>query len=149
MNTAQLITNYREVRKRLMGNIPPPESVAVEEQQPEPEIERQEFVSRVIVPKAIPGRLVSFHIRDVVCFYYGYRPDQFLQANRREPFCTHRQMAMYLCLKRTKLSLQNIGKAFRGRDHTTIINARRKIQKLIDNGDQQIIYDIERIEELL
>ncbi len=38
---------------------------------------------------------------------------------------------MYLCRELTDLSLPKIGQQFGGRDHTTVINADRKIRKLM------------------
>ena len=44
---------------------------------------------------------------------------------------TARQVAMYLTRELTELSLPKIGEQYGGRDHTTVIHANKKIQKLI------------------
>ncbi|MDD5627695.1 MAG: chromosomal replication initiator protein DnaA [Elusimicrobia bacterium] len=43
-----------------------------------------------------------------------------------------RQVAMYLASVMTELSSTDIGRAFGGRDHTTVLHARKKIQKILD-----------------
>jgi len=42
---------------------------------------------------------------------------------------------MYLCGTMTTESLQNIGKALGGRDHTTIIHGQKKIASEIDKDE--------------
>ena len=44
---------------------------------------------------------------------------------------TARHIAMYLCRELTDLLLPKIGQQFGGRDHTTVINADRKIRSLM------------------
>ena len=44
---------------------------------------------------------------------------------------------MYLCKALTSFSYPEIGKAFGGKDHSTVIHAVKKIEKLIDN-DQRL-----------
>jgi len=49
-----------------------------------------------------------------------------------------RHVAMYLCRELTELSLPKIGQQFGGRDHTTVINADRKIRSLM--AERRSIY---------
>ncbi len=60
-----------------------------------------------------------------------------LKANRRtKNIVFPRQIAMYLSRQLTNLSLPEIGQAFGGKDHTTILHAFKKIEKeLIKNKD--------------
>jgi len=54
-----------------------------------------------------------------------------LQSKRRnKSIAVPRQIAMYLSRRMTKLSLQEIGGYFGGRDHTTVLHANRKIEEL-------------------
>jgi len=46
---------------------------------------------------------------------------------------------MYLCRELTDLSLPKIGQQFGGRDHTTVIHAVDKIQRLM--GERKQVYD--------
>ncbi|MBN2584805.1 MAG: chromosomal replication initiator protein DnaA [Planctomycetes bacterium] len=57
-----------------------------------------------------------------------------LQSKRRnKSISTPRQIAMYLARRMTKLSLEEIGGYFGGRDHTTVLHADRKIEELLPN----------------
>ena len=50
---------------------------------------------------------------------------------RTEAILFSRHVAMYLCRKLTHASLADIGRAFGGRDHSTVIHAEAKIQALV------------------
>ncbi|VAX37473.1 Chromosomal replication initiator protein DnaA [hydrothermal vent metagenome] len=58
-----------------------------------------------------------------------------------------KQTAMYLTRKLTTLSLPEIGKAFGGKDHTTVLHACKKMEKeILNNQDiQKKIQEVERI----
>ena len=58
---------------------------------------------------------------------------------------TARQIAMYVFRNLTELSYPSIARLFGGRDHTTVIHAVDKIQKLMSERKQ--IYD--QVTELL
>jgi chromosomal replication initiation ATPase DnaA len=79
---------------------------------------------------ATPFRLSCATIRREVAGYYRI-PLSAIDARRRL-FSTvlPRQVAMYLCKTLTSRSLPEIGQQFGGRDHTTILHAVRKIERL-------------------
>ena len=52
--------------------------------------------------------------------------------SRRSEVAFPRQLAMYLACTLTDLSTTDIGRAFGGRDHTTVIHARNKIKKMLE-----------------
>lgn len=52
--------------------------------------------------------------------------------SRLRPFVRARQVAMYLTRDLTMMSLPQIGRAFGGRDHTTVLHAVRFVQAQID-----------------
>ena len=59
--------------------------------------------------------------------------------SRQRPLVTARQIAMYVFRNLTELSYPSIARLFGGRDHTTVIHAVDKIQKLMSERKQ--IYD--------
>ncbi len=65
-----------------------------------------------------------------------------INGRRRTANIAHpRQVAMYLARKHTELSLQDIGEAFGGRDHGTVIHAARSIEQKIakDNHLRELV----------
>lgn len=59
-----------------------------------------------------------------------------LSKRRNRSVTRPRQVAMALAKELTSHSLPEIGDAFGGRDHTTVIHACRKIKELLqENGD--------------
>lgn len=66
-----------------------------------------------------------------------------INGRRRTAAIAHpRQVAMYLARKHTDTSLQDIGAAFGGRDHGTVLHATRTIeQKLKDDSELRSIVD--------
>ncbi|MGE9984739.1 helix-turn-helix domain-containing protein [Desulfovibrio sp. SGI.169] len=66
------------------------------------------------------------------------RAEDILGARRRPELVLARQLAMYLCRQKLGLSYPELGRAFGGRDHSTVIHAIKKIKKLlISNKDVQ------------
>jgi chromosomal replication initiator protein len=65
--------------------------------------------------------------------------------SRQRPLVTARQIAMYAFRNLTELSYPSIARLFGGRDHTTVIHAVDKVQKLMSERKQ--IYD--QVTELL
>ncbi len=59
--------------------------------------------------------------------------------SRQRPLVTARQIAMYVFRNLTELSYPSIARLFGGRDHTTVIHAVDKVQKLMSERKQ--IYD--------
>jgi chromosomal replication initiator protein len=64
---------------------------------------------------------------------YSYAVDEVTGPSRRQPLVQCRQVAMYLCRELTDLSLPKIGAVFGGRDHTTVMYAIEKVQKLMQS----------------
>ncbi len=69
----------------------------------------------------------------------GYSVDALRGKSRQRPLVTARQTAMYVFRELTDLSYPAIARLFGGRDHTTVIHAVDKIQRLMKERKQ--IYD--------
>jgi chromosomal replication initiator protein len=70
------------------------------------------------------------NIQKTVAEYYKLRTSELLSAKRSRSLARPRQIAMALAKELTKHSLPEIGSAFGGRDHTTVLHATRKIKSL-------------------
>ena len=69
----------------------------------------------------------------------GFDVEALKGKSRQRPLVTARQIAMYTFRNLTELSYPSIARLFGGRDHTTVIHAVDKIQKLMSERKQ--IYD--------
>ena len=80
---------------------------------------------------AIQDRLVTIdNIQRVVSEYYKLKMSELLSKRRSRSIARPRQVAMALAKTLTSHSLPEIGEAFGGRDHTTVMHACRKIKEL-------------------
>ena len=80
---------------------------------------------------AVQVRQVSVdNIQRIVADYYKIKVSDMYSKKRSRSVARPRQMAMALAKELTQLSLPDIGDAFGGRDHTTVLHACRKIVDL-------------------
>lgn len=80
---------------------------------------------------ALHDRLITVdNIQRTVAEYYKIRVADLLSKRRSRSVARPRQLAMALAKELTNHSLPEIGDAFGGRDHTTVIHACRKIKEL-------------------
>ncbi len=81
---------------------------------------------------AVQAKLVSIeNIQKTVAEYYKIKVAELLSKRRNHFLARARQVAMALAKELTNHSLPEIGKAFGGRDHTTVLHACRKIKELM------------------
>jgi chromosomal replication initiator protein len=80
---------------------------------------------------ALQDKLVSIdNIQRTVAEYYKIKVSDLLSKRRNRSVARPRQVAMALSKELTNHSLPEIGDAFGGRDHTTVLHACRKIKTL-------------------
>ena len=80
---------------------------------------------------AVQTRQISVeNIQKTVADYYKVRVSEMFSKKRSRIVARPRQVAMALAKELTSLSLPDIGEAFGGRDHTTVLHACRKIAEL-------------------
>ena len=79
----------------------------------------------------VHDRLITLeNTQRTVAEYYKMKVSDLLSPRRTRTIARPRQMAMALCKELTEHSLPEIGKAFGGRDHTTVLHACRRIEAL-------------------
>ncbi|MGA1868649.1 MAG: chromosomal replication initiator protein DnaA [bacterium] len=72
-------------------------------------------------------------IQKTVCKSFNIKLSDLKSKCRSRENSYPRQIAMYLCRKLTKESLPKIGRSFGGKDHTTVVHAYKKIEKLLED----------------
>jgi len=70
------------------------------------------------------------NIQKTVADYYKIRVAELHSKRRTRSIARPRQVAMALAKELTNHSLPEIGDAFGGRDHTTVLHAVRKVEEL-------------------
>ena len=83
---------------------------------------------------ATDGELRMDLIQEAVARHYAISIDELVGEKRTKRIVVPRQVAMYLCRELTDASLPAIGRAFGGRDHTTVLYAVQKISGLLTDG---------------
>ena len=68
-------------------------------------------------------------ITEYICKYYNMEPSVLYSQSRSRDVVNARNIAMYLIRRMTNLSLVDIGKAFGGRDHSTVLHSLDKVEK--------------------
>jgi chromosomal replication initiator protein len=86
---------------------------------------------------ALQDKQVSIsNIQRVVGEYYKMKVAEFTSKRRSRSVARPRQIAMALAKELTNHSLPEIGEAFGGRDHTTVLHACRKVKQLCDESGE-------------
>jgi len=70
------------------------------------------------------------NIKKIVADYFKIKTADFNSQSRARNIVRPRQIAMSLCKELTNESLPEIGKAFGGKDHSTVLHAMKKIKQL-------------------
>ncbi len=81
--------------------------------------------------REVSARVTVDVIQQRVSEYFRLSPEELRSARRQRSVLHPRQMAMYLCRTLTDASLPEIGRAFGGRDHTTVLHAVEKVRREI------------------
>lgn len=98
---------------------------------------------------AIQDRQIGIeNIQKTVADYYKIRVSDLHSKKRTRSIARPRQLAMALAKELTNHSLPEIGDAFGGRDHTTVLHACRKIEELRE-GSRDIREDYNNLLRLL
>lgn len=98
---------------------------------------------------AVQGRAVSIeNIQRTVAEYFKIRLADLSGKSRARSIARPRQLAMTLAKDLTNKSLPEIGRAFGGRDHTTVLHACKKIAELRES-DESVAEDYKNLHRTL
>ena len=86
-------------------------------------------------------------IAALVARLYGLKVSELKSPSRRQAMVTARGVAMVLSRELADKSLGQIGTYFGGRDHTTVLHACRRTEKLLkkDPATRQAVSELKRI----
>lgn len=80
----------------------------------------------IVTPEA-RRKVDAPYIMNVVANYFGVTVDDLKSKKRKKEIVQPRHVAMYLCYNMVNMTYANIGEAFGGRNHATVINACDKV----------------------
>jgi len=113
---------------------------------------RGESISKSLAQDAIrniakeeeSGVITIQQIQKLVATTYKLSVDELLSKNNARHISHPRQIAMYLCKHLTKHSYPEIGRAFSGKHHTTVIHSVEKIESLVSTDEilQKLINEL-------
>jgi chromosomal replication initiator protein len=101
-----------------------------------------------LYPELTPRARSVREIQEHTCDAFGVSMDDLLSPNRAQPLAWPRQVAMYLARELTDATLPAIGRAFGGRNHTTVLHAYRKTAQRIAD-DREAYETVRRLTESL
>ena len=112
------------------------------------DLETVQRLLRDILREENLSRITIETIQKKVVDYYHLRMADMLSRRRPANIAFPRQVAMYLSRILTEHSLQEIGSAFGGRDHGTVIHACKTVENMMDQDDS-IKYAVDYLNEEL
>lgn len=104
-----------------------------------------ELAKRVLSTHDDTTAITVEDLQRLVADHYRVRVVDLKSANRSKPLVTARQVAMYLIKKNLDKSLVEIGRFFGGKDHTTVINALKRIESQLST-DPDLKKDIDELQ---
>lgn len=106
----------------------------------------EEALKEVFAQKA-PKRITAEGIVETVSGYYGLAPADLTGPKRRREITVPRQIAMFLTREMTGMSLPQIGQAFGGRDHSTVLYSCNLVAKNVKKSSSMsnLVDDIRRM----
>jgi len=99
---------------------------------------------RNIAKEEEPGVITIQQIQKLVASTYKLTIEELVSKNNSRNIAHPRQVAMYLCKHLTKHSYPEIGRAFGGKHHTTVMHSVEKIESLVvtDETLQRLITEL-------
>jgi chromosomal replication initiator protein len=104
-----------------------------------------ELAKRVLSTHDDTASITVEDIQRLVGDHFRVRIVDLKSANRSKPLVTARQVAMYLIKKNLDKSLVEIGRHFGGKDHTTVINALKRVESQLQK-DSDLKKDVDELQ---
>ena len=104
-----------------------------------------ELAKRVLSTHDDTTTITVEDIQRLVSDHYKVRVADLKSPNRSKPLVVARQVAMFLIKKNLDKSLVEIGRYFGGKDHTTVINALRRVESQLTK-DSDLKKDIDELQ---
>jgi chromosomal replication initiator protein len=97
-----------------------------------------------LYPRETTRERTIAEIQQATCEQFGITREELLGSSRAARVTWPRQVAMYLARELTQQSLPAIGRAFGGRDHTTVLHAHRRANQLMasDRGAFDAVHSL-------
>ena len=111
-------------------------------------LETAELALKDLVEKSASRHITIDLIQRTTAAHFNIRLADMISPKRPKMIALSRQVAMYLCRELTQASLVDVGDAFGGRDHSTVLYACKKIADKIKRKTD-IARDVELITEQL
>jgi chromosomal replication initiator protein len=117
---------------------------------------RGQPISKVLAQDAIrniaadedPGIVTIEQIQRAVASSYRITLGELVTKSNARQYSLPRQVAMYLCKQMTKHSFPEIGRAFGGKHHTTVMHSVEKIETLVST-DSDLRKRVREIGEMI
>jgi chromosomal replication initiator protein len=111
-------------------------------------LESAELALKDLVEKSLSRKVTIELIQRTTAAHFNIRLADMVSPKRPKMISLSRQVAMYLCREMTQASLVDIGDAFGGRDHSTVLHGCKKIAEKVKR-EPELARDIQAISEQL
>jgi chromosomal replication initiator protein len=108
-------------------------------------------MAKEVLKNLIPDRSRAMTIeviQKMVADHYNIKISDLKSPRRLKVLTVPRQIAMYLCRKHVKSSFPELGLKFGGKDHSTVVHAVQKIERLLQQ-DLTLRGEIQSLEKIL
>lgn len=108
-------------------------------------------MAKEVLKNLIPDRSRAMTIESIqklVADHYNVKISDLKSPRRLKVITVPRQIAMYLCRKHVKSSFPELGLKFGGKDHSTVVHAVQKIERLLQQ-DLSLRGEIQSLEKIL
>lgn len=104
-----------------------------------------DLVKKILAHHESQSSITIEDVQKIVADHFKVKLTDMKSNTRAKTIVVPRQIAMYLIKKFMDKSLVDIGRAFGGKDHTTVMNALERVQ-ILQSTDQDMFKNIEELE---